>query len=113
MLPEMTPRRDRHLLKAVTISVFVNVGLALSAFYPGSPRKPSLLARIADVVAAPPGAISQLLFSPQQHTAHAFIVAAAESFVCSFVFYLLVAWIILRGATGIKHARATRKERAA
>lgn len=98
-------------MRAAIISFLLNLGLALSAVYPGSQGSPSLLARIADIIAAPPGAIAKLAFSPQQHTADAIIVAAAESLACSFLFYLLIAWVILKGANGIRRARMVRSER--
>lgn len=93
----MTTRAKSGLvLKAVAFSALLNLCLVLSEFAAvpkGGDR--SLFVRIADAIAAPPGLISQIAFAPKQHTVHAFVLAAAESLICSFVFYALVAWAVL------------------
>jgi len=90
--------QHRLLLKATVFSLVLNLGLVLSAIVPS-------LARVADIVAAPPGIIIKLLISPPAHSPSAFIVAAAESLACSIVFYLLIAWVVLKVAQVIKRQR--------
>lgn len=86
------------------ISALLNFGLVLTAFVGGPQGRYPLVVRFADAVAAPPGVIANALFSPKQHTAHAFILAAVESLVCSFLFYALVAWVILSLVHSVKWA---------
>jgi hypothetical protein len=83
------------VLKAIAFSALLNLCLVFSAFASIPNESHNLFVKIADAIAAPPGVISELAFTPKQHTVHAFVLAAAESLVCSFVFYALVAWAVL------------------
>ena len=94
----MTTRDKSGLvLKAVAFSALLNLFLVLSEFAAapkGGDR--SLFVQIADAIAAPPGLVAKMAFAPKQHTVNAFVVSAAESLICSFVFYVLLAWAVLK-----------------
>jgi hypothetical protein len=84
--------RDRPILKATGISLILNCGLALSAFLYDAHKPPSVLLRIADAFAAPPGVIAAWIFAPKQHSYRAFVNAAAGALFCSVLFYAVIAW---------------------
>jgi hypothetical protein len=87
--------RGRLLFKAIAISLILNFGLALSSlFYNG--QEPSVLSRVADAVAAPPGVVANWIFAPKQHSYPAFLKAMVGALLCSVVFYAVVAWGVLR-----------------
>ena len=86
--------RGRLLFKAFIISLILNSGLAFLAFYDNA-QKPSVLTRIADAVAAPPGVIANFIFAPKQHSYPAFVKAVVGALLCSVVFYAVVTWAVL------------------
>lgn len=84
----------RFVLQAIAISAVLNLCLVLSEFAGVQNGYRSFFVRIADAIASPPGVIANLFLAPRQHTVHAFVLAAAESLVCSFVFYVLFIWAV-------------------
>jgi hypothetical protein len=100
------PSNIRLLFWSVATSALVNAFLISSAFASGTGGKKSLYVRLADLVAAPPGYISNQMFAPKEHTASAFATAALASLTCSFFFYAVVSWLILRTVLLLQSARA-------
>jgi hypothetical protein len=84
----------RFVFRAIAISALLNLCLVLSEFAGLQREKYGLFLHTTDAIAAPPGVIARVLFAPKQHTVHAFALAAAESLVCSFVFYALLIWML-------------------
>jgi hypothetical protein len=79
---------------ALALSALINLSLVLSQFAGLERDKYAWFVRVADAIAAPPGVIAKAFFEPRQHTVHAFALAAAESLLCSFVFYSFFLWLI-------------------
>jgi hypothetical protein len=100
------PSNIRLLFWSVASSALVNAFLISSAFASGAGGKKSLYVRLADLISAPPGYIANQMFAPSEHTASAFATAATASLVCSFFFYGVVSWLILRTLLMIQSARA-------
>jgi hypothetical protein len=95
----------RLILKALMISVALNCVLLVMSVFGGSPEGGSLVARIADAIAAPPGAIAQRVFAPKKHSVGAFVAAATESLAWSIIFYAIVALLILEGFNFLRKRR--------
>ena len=79
---------------AFALSALINLCLVLSEFAGLESDRHAWLVRVANAIAAPPGVLAKALFEPRQHTVHAFALAAAESLLCSFVFYLFFIWLV-------------------
>jgi hypothetical protein len=89
------PPAHRLIFKAIAISLILNCGLALSAFLYNAQR-PSVLSRVADALAAPPGVIANWIFAPKQHSYPALVTAMLGALLCSIVFYTAVTWGVLK-----------------
>jgi len=61
----------------------------------GAQGRSTLLARLSDVLSAPPGIIITLCCAPRQHSAGALFLSFVEATGISILFYGLVAWLIL------------------
>lgn len=81
--------QGRLVRQALMISIALNGVVVLISLFGGSPERGSWVVRVADAIAAPPGVIAKWAFQPKEHAVWAFIAAAAESLVCSVVFYAL------------------------
>src|SRR5580692_1946563 len=101
----MRPSNIRLVVWSVATSALVNAFLVSSAFAGSAGGNKSVYVRVADLVAAPPGYIANQMFAPKQHTASAFALAAIGSLACSFLFYSVVSWLILRTLVQIQSAR--------
>jgi hypothetical protein len=87
--------RRRLLTQALVLSGLLNtLMVALPALVVGQKSK-MIFGSISDAIAAPTGIITGTAFAPKQHTSAAFVFAALESLVFSFLFYLAVLWLVL------------------
>jgi len=91
-----SPSNFRMFFWSIAGSGLVNAFLLSSAFAAGAGGKRSLYVRLADMVAAPPGYITDLLFTPKEHSLSALLSGAAVSLACSILFYTLISWLVLR-----------------
>jgi hypothetical protein len=87
------------MLKALTISIAVNGAMVFMSLL-GGPE--SLLVRIADAIAAPPGVIAKWVFQPREHSVGAFVAAAAESLGFSVLFYAIAVLLILKAVNWLR-----------
>jgi hypothetical protein len=85
----------RLLLKALVISLFLNLGIILAGLSAGVEGGTNFLTKLSDMVAAPPGLIISRCCSPKEHTAHAFDTSMFASIAISVLFYALICWAIL------------------
>jgi hypothetical protein len=109
-MPTNLGPQSRLLLKALALSVALNVVMIVLSALGGVPGGGSLVQRIADALAAPPGAIAQRVFAPKEHSAGAFAAAAAESLAWSIFFYGIVAWVILESVSVCQWIGRRRRE---
>jgi hypothetical protein len=87
---------QRHLaVKAVLISLALNAGMVVAALLGSLFGERSLLTRVSDLVAAPPGLIAERAFQPRDHSAGALIVSMSASLTFSIVFYAVIVLAIL------------------
>ena len=106
-------KRSAHLRlasKALVTSIVVNCGMILASFAGDPTKDRSLLVRVADAIAWPPGVFIDRLFAPRQHTLGAFLGAITESLAFSVLFYSVVVLAILEAVgflqRGIRKGRA-------
>jgi hypothetical protein len=85
----------RLCIRALVISVVVNVLMIGAGVTGGVQEKSTRFARLSDIMAAPPGVIISRCCGPQQHTAGAFFVSIAEATVISILFYGVMALAVL------------------
>lgn len=83
------------MLHAAGISLLINLVMVLGVLVPGNEAHPSLPGRLSDWIAVPPGLIVETALSPKEHAAAPLAAATAESVVCSFLLYALMAWVAL------------------
>lgn len=68
-------------------SFALNAALITISLLGGSQNGGSIVLRIADTIAAPPGVQAERVFAPSEHSVGAFAVAAAASLMWSLFFY--------------------------
>ena len=86
-------------------SGIVNLFLISSAFVARS----SVYGTVADAIAGPPGLISNRLFAPKEHSAHAFVAGALGSLLFSFLFYAVISCCLVYAALLLKSRRIDTK----
>jgi len=80
--------------KAMAASFLINIAMILLPILGGGTGIHAVFLRISDAIAAPAGLFASA-FSPKQHMAGAFALAAVECLVVSFLIYALVMWAAL------------------
>jgi hypothetical protein len=85
----------RLFTKALVGSVVLNVLMIAAGLSGGANGRSTLLTRLSDVLAAPPGIIITHCCAPRQHSGGAFLLSIVEATGISVLFYGLVAWLIL------------------
>ena len=109
-MPTNCSPQSRLLLKALVVSVVLNGVMLVMSALGGALGNGSLVLRMADGIAAPPGAIAERVLAPKEHSLGAFAAAAAESLVWSIVFYAIVAWVILESVSVWRWMARRRRE---
>lgn len=95
------PPQRRLFLKALIVSILLNGLMILLSMFSGTSGVRSLMVRIGDAIAAPPGVIARWAFQPREHSVGAFVTAAGESLVFSILFYAAAALLLLEAANRI------------
>ncbi|MGA7631204.1 MAG: hypothetical protein WCB11_10575 [Terriglobales bacterium] len=85
----------RLFAKVLVVSVVLNVLMIAAGLSGGAQGRSTLLTRLSDVVAAPPGMIIKHCCAPRQHTSGAFFLSVLAATGISILFYSLAAWLIL------------------
>jgi len=85
----------RLLRNALWISLVINSLMFLLGLVRPSHGQPSVLARVSDWLAEPPGFLINRLVPPAGHTPGSVFLAITESIVLSLLFYFVCAWIVL------------------
>jgi hypothetical protein len=96
-----SPQR-RLLLQAAIASLVLNLAIILMSFLGGSPEGGSVVVRIADAIAAPPGVVAEWAFRPHGHTPGALLAGAAECLACSIAFYAVLALVFLEAVMCVR-----------
>ena len=81
--------------KALLASGVLNALMIVAGLSGGAQGRSTLLTRLSDAVAAPPGIIITHCCAPHEHTARAFLLSVVEATGVSVLFYGLIAWLIL------------------
>jgi hypothetical protein len=94
------------ITQAFVASVLLNVVTIAAGLSGGAQGRSTLLTRLSDFVAAPPGIIITHCCTPDQHTGKAFFSSVLEATGISILFYGLAAWLILEAVYWSKRTRA-------
>jgi len=97
---------SRLFTQAFVASVLLNVLTIVAGLAGGAQGRSTLLTRLSDIIAAPPGIIITHCCAPHQHTGGAFFLSILEATGISILFYGLAAWFILELIYWSKGARA-------
>jgi len=94
------------LRKAIFISVAMNCVMAVAGAVASFVRPLRWMGWVARAIATPPGLLLRFVIRPQGNSIASYAIAATEGLVGAIVFYIPVAWGVLRLIAKIQNAKA-------